>query len=220
MSGMSSRRLPSGTSPAPWCTPMMVPMVSNMSMKRKVKTTTSISSESTWLHSNLQKMGPTLSGTEIKPFSLVIASPVAGSLINRPIRVVARMPQRMPPRTLAITRPAVIKRPIMARRAVPSVIFPRLIRVASLLTIMPAFCMPIKAINRPIPAPMAFFSVPGMAFRSQERTLVSVRMIKRIPSKSTAVRANCQLYPIPRHTVYTKKALSPIPGASAKGFLA
>ena len=36
---------------------------------------------------------------------------------------------------------------------------------------------------------------------------------------NTAVKANCQLYPIALHTVNTKKALRPIPGASPNGNL-
>ena len=41
-----------------------------------------------------------------------------------------------------------------------------------------------------------------------------------IPSMRIAVRANCQLYPIPIHTVYTKKAFRPIPGARPNGSFA
>ena len=41
--------------------------------------------------------------------------------------------------------------------------------------------------------------------------------INIIPSINTAHKANCQLYPIPKTTVYAKNALSPIPGASAIG---
>ena len=71
-----------------------------------------------------------------------------------------------------------------------------------------------------MPAPMAFFILSGMEFSIHWRTLVRVRMMKMTPSMKTAVRANCQLWPIERHTVYTKKALRPIPGARANGFLA
>ena len=53
----------SSTMPAFWETPMTVPMVSNMSMKRKVKSTTSMSSESISPHWNWQKMGATEGGT-------------------------------------------------------------------------------------------------------------------------------------------------------------
>ena len=178
----------------------MVPIVSNISMNRKVNTTTSISQLRILWNSNWQKIGETLCGRDTScraPASLcancVTAAPVAGSLITRPISVVMMIPMRMPPRTFSITRPAVIIKPIIATRAVPWVIFPRVTSVESEFTMIPAFCRPMKAMNRPIPAPMAFFKVPGMALMSQVRTLVTVRMMNRSPSRSTAVRANCQL---------------------------
>ncbi len=38
-----------------------------------------------------------------------------------------------------------------------------------------------------------------------------------IPSRNTAVNANCHEYPIPSTTVNAKNAFSPIPGARANG---
>ena len=67
---------------------------------------------------------------------------------------------------------------------------------------------------------MACLSESGIAFRIQERTFVRVRMMNNRPSRNTAVRANCQEWPIVRHTVNTKKAFRPMPGARANGFLA
>ena len=178
----------------------MVPIVSKRSMKRKVSTTTSISQLSMLAHSNLQKIGATLSGSDTSitlPASLriklVMASPVAGSLITSPSKVVARIPISIPPLTLSMTRPAVMAKPIRLSRAVPLVMSPRLTRVASLLTMMPAFCIPMNAMNRPIPAPIAFLSVPGMAPRSHPRRPVMDMIMKINPSMSTAVSANCQL---------------------------
>ena len=168
-------------------------MVSNISMNRKVNTTTSMSKLRTLCHSNLQKMGSTECGRATKPPIFVMASPVLGSLITRPKAVVMRIPQRIPPRILAITRPEVMRRPTMASIAVPLVISPRPTSVESLCTMIPAFCIPMKAMNRPIPAPMDFLRVPGMALSSQLRILVTVRMMNRIPSSRTAVRANCQV---------------------------
>ena len=88
------------------------------------------------------------------------------------------------------------------------------------MAMIPAFCRPMKAMNRPMPAPIACFRVSGIAFRIHERTLVSVRIMNMIPSRKTAVSANCHVLPMVRQTVNTKKAFRPIPGASAKGFLA
>ena len=71
--------------------------------------------------------------------------------------------------------------------------------------------------KRPIPAPIALRKLNGIAFTMASRTLVRVSKMNTSPSMSTAVRANCHEYPIPRQTVYTKKALRPIPGASPNG---
>ena len=201
-------------------TPTTVPMVSNISMNINVNTTTNISNEKIWLHSNWQKIGETESGREATPLNLVMCSPVAGSLITRPSTAVASMPMRSEPGTFFTTRMPVSTRPIRASSAGPAVMSPRATVVASFDTMTPAFLRPMKAMNRPIPQPMAFFNEAGMESTMSLRTLVTVRMMKMIPSRSTAVSANCQLYPIPKHTVNTKKALRPIPGANAKGFFA
>ena len=87
----------------------------------------------------------------------------------------------------------------------------------SLFTTICPPCNPINAINRPMPALTPFFNVVGMALKIASRTLVRERIIKIIPSKSTAIRATFQEYPIFPHTVNAKYAFSPIPGASANG---
>ncbi len=91
---------------------------------------------------------------------------------------------------------------------------------AGLSRTMPEPCRPIKAIKSPIPAEMAFFKSKGMQFRIASRRLVIVRRMKIRPSRKTAVRANCQEYPMPRQTLNAKKALSPMPGARPTGRLA
>ena len=133
--------------PALWDTPMMVPIVSNISMNRNVRTTTSISQDNTFEKSNLQKMGPTLSGSDMKtalPVSgfltrLVTAAPVAGSLMTRPSAVEMSIPRRIPPLTFSITSPPVMNRPITPTRALPLVSSPRVTRVESESTMIPAF---------------------------------------------------------------------------------
>ena len=67
---------------------------------------------------------------------------------------------------------------------------------------------------------MANLTDLGMAFTMASRTLKIVSKIKITPSISTAVNANCQLYPIVNTTVKAKNAFKPIPGANAKGSLA
>ena len=189
-------------------------------MNRKVKTTASISQVKISPHWNWNAIGATESGRETTPVKCVIASPVAGSLMNRPMMAVTRIPIRIPPRTWSMTSVQEITRPMTASRPVPWQTSPRATSVESLFTIRPAFCRPMKAMNRPIPAPMACLSESGIALRIQVRTFVSVRTTKMRPSIRTAVRANCQEWPIVRQTVNTKKAFRPMPGASAKGFFA
>ena len=59
----------------------------------------------------------------------------------------------------------------------------------------PAFCKPVKAMNRPMPTETPFLSVSGMALKIASRTLVSDSTIKTRPSIKTASSATCQLYP-------------------------
>ena len=95
------------------------------------------------------------------------------------------------PRTFLTTRTEVIARPIMASNGAPLVISPSETSVASSWEMTPAFCNPIKAMKSPIPAPIAFLSEAGMAFTMASRRFVSVSMTKMIPSRNTAVSANC-----------------------------
>src|SRR5574344_541549 len=114
----------------------------------------------------------------------------------------------------------VMIRPIIASIGAPDVISPRLTRVASFFTMTPAFCKPMNAMKRPIPAPIAFLRLAGIALTIASRRLVSVSITNIRPSIRIAVRANCQEWPRPQHPVNTKNALSPIPGARAKGSFA
>ena len=128
---------------------------------------------------------------------------------------VIRIPQRIFPFTFFTRRMAVIRSPISASRTViPSVLnVPldtedlkenTLTRVESLLTTIFAFCSPIKAMKSPIPTDTACFRFIGIALKIASRTFVSDNRIKIIPSTNTAASACCQLYPMPRTTVYAK----------------
>ena len=89
--------------------------------------------------------------------------------------------------------------------------------VDSLATTRLAPWSPINATKRPIPTDTPFFNVVGIALNIASRTLVSESTINTSPSTNTAKSATFQLYPMLPHTVYAKYALSPSPGASAKG---
>ena len=68
----------------------------------------------------------------------------------------------------------------------------REILVAGLATMIWAFKSPIRAMNRPMPAETAFFSVIGMALKMASRTFVRDKMMKIMPSIKTAASAICQ----------------------------
>ena len=73
-------------------TPTSVPTVSNKSMKRNVKTMTSISRVKMLCHSNLQNIGAIDSGVETMPLNSVIP-------IGMPMTVVTRIPMSIAPLT-------------------------------------------------------------------------------------------------------------------------
>ena len=166
-------------------TPTSVPIVSNISMKRKVKTMTTISMEKTLEKSNWQKIGETEGGTSTSPCISVMP-------IGMPMSVVARIPMSRLPGTFLMTSTLVRMMPITPSRAEPSVILPMVTKVASLAATIPAFFRPMKAMKRPIPAPMARFREAGIASTIIERIPVAERMMKMKPSMRTAVSAICQ----------------------------
>ena len=65
----------------------------------------------------------------------------------------------------------------------------RLTRVAPSSTTMPAFCRPMKAMNRPIPAEMAVLTAAGMASKIILRRPVTVSRTNTMPSTKTSTRA-------------------------------
>ena len=111
--------------------------------------------------------------------------------IGMPNKAVARIPMSNAPGTFFITSTEVMMMPIMPSKAVPWVMSPMLTKVAALSTMMPAFFSPMKAMKSPIPAPMARFSVAGMASTMSVRIFVAVMRMKRMPSMRMAVSANC-----------------------------
>lgn len=82
---------------------------------------------------------------------------------------------------------------------------------------MPAFLNPKNEMNNPIPTVMADFIDSGIASMIFLRRPVIVKMVKKIPEIKTAPNAVCQVKPCPITTVYVKKEIRPIPGATAAG---
>ena len=84
----------------------------------------------------------------------------------------------------------------------------------------PLFLKPIMAMKNPIPAAIAYFNDAGIISKIICLRLLMQSSTKSTPSNSTAVRANCQLYPNDMHIVSTKNKFSASPGACPKGRLA
>ena len=172
--------------PARLETPMRVPIVSNMSMKRKVKTQMTMSSERIFDHSNFSRMGAMLGGVSTTPFSVVMPR-------GMPMMVVTMMPMSSAPVTLRTISTAEKMMPKHASSTPGVCRSPKATRVASLLTTMPADFKPIRAMNSPIPGEMALRSTSGMASTIFWRRPVSVSSMKMRPSRNTAVSANCHV---------------------------
>lgn len=71
-----------------------------------------------------------------------------------------------------------------------------------------------------MPDEIAYRKGFGMALTMCVRTLKIDNIKNNTPAQNTAPRAVCQATFIPLTTVKVKKALSPIPGATSRGFLA
>ena len=84
----------------------------------------------------------------------------------------------------------------------------------------PALLRPRYAMKRPIPPPIAFWRLSGIDLTIDLRSFVTVMIMFITPQMNTIARASCQTNPPARHIVYVKRALRPIPGATAYGTLA
>ena len=71
--------------------------------------------------------------------------------------------------------------------------FPNCKTVPSPFKIIPEFTKPTNAIKSPIPQLTAYFKLIGIASKIISLTLNSERIKNIIPSKNTAVSANCQV---------------------------
>ncbi len=124
------------------------------------------------------------------------------------------IPKNNAPLMFLAKRIPVITRPINANNAEGDFKFPRvIINPPSFNTLtpfsmnifpvstIPAFINPINAINRPIPTDTAFLRFIGIELKIASLTWKNDNIINIIPSRNTAVKANCQECPIPKTTV-------------------
>ena len=107
----------------------------------------------------------------------------------------------MAPGTLAIIKKIVTTKPKIVIQTSGLFKAPTVTKVESLLLINLPPCRPIKAINKPIPAEIAYLMSLGMASIIISRTLNTVNKMKRIEATKTAAKAVCHLTCIPKQTV-------------------
>ena len=115
-------------------------------------------------------------------------------------RVVQKMPMIMAPFTLWAMSTAVRMSPKQVSRGSGFSMCPRVTKVALSATTIPAFFMPMKAMNMPMPTTMALLSARGTASMSICRIFVTVSRKKTTPDMKTAPRATVQCRPTVVHT--------------------
>lgn len=104
--------------------------------------------------------------------------------------------------------------------AAPPLILPSFTSVAGSATMSPAFFSPMKVRKIPMPAAAPTRRPCGMLSAIQSRSGVAEMMRKSTPDQNTIPRAMGQGICFPRMSEKVKKALMPMPGATAKGRLA
>ena len=114
------------------------------------------------------------------------------SSATMPSTHVMRMPHRMAPFTPKYSMAPMMTTPISASATCGVAMSPSATRVEASAAAIPAFCRPMKVMNRPMPVVMPYFKFSGMQFTSVSRNLNAERMMKMMPSTRMAVRAICQ----------------------------
>ena len=174
------------TRPTRCPTPMSVPIVSKISMKRSVATHTAMSMLMMFSHCIFMKMGSMPGGTFKRRSKCVSPSGI-------PAAAVARIPISKAPGTLRTSSMTVKRMPAAARSTEGLCRLPSVTIVSSLPSIIPALCSPINAMKSPMPGEMALRSSCGMASTILSLSPVIVSRINIMPSTNTAVRPNCHV---------------------------
>ncbi len=122
-----------------------------------------------------------------------------------PIRIpkiaVTIIPMKIEPGTCIAIKMTVRIKPNRVIQTAGELNLPKVTRVESLFTINLPFCRPIKAINKPIPAEIAYFKSCGIASTTFSRNLKTVIKINKIEATKTAAKAVCHLICMPTQTL-------------------
>ena len=171
-------------SPALVISPTTEPSVSKTSKKSMVTTHTQRSGVSSSSQENWQKSGAGDAGRQ-NSWSGMVVTPT-----GMPMSVVMTMERSSPPRMRSMANVPAKVRP--SRNSMDE----GLIKVCMWLKTVPSassplFLKPIMAMKKPMPTAMAFFSEAGIISKMSCRRLLTQSSTKSMPSRNTAVRANC-----------------------------
>ncbi len=149
---------------------------------------------------------PSLNGPILKTDSTITAR-----------TAVARMPMSRAPLTFRVTSTIISRRPATKTTVGQPRSWPLTPNEISGTPgrVMPASTNPMRAMNRPMPTPMAYFSGSGTASNTATRKPVSTRMPMMMPSSTTRPMACGQV--ISGAIVKARKLFRPRPAAIASG---
>ncbi len=202
--------LPSSSSIPEACeTPMKVEIESKRSVKRIEMIAGRSESFSAPRTSSFRKTLPK-SGA-LKNFSGAFTKPASHATI-----VTRMMPERNASELFFFRSQTVSMSPKTVSRDFKSRV-PSFTKVTGSATIRPAFLSPMKVRKIPMPAAVAILSPGGIARAMVSRIGVALMSMKSTPAQKIMPSAACQGTFIPRMMVNVKKALMPMPGATAKG---
>mmetsp|Transcript_12609 Transcript_12609/g.22034 ORF Transcript_12609/g.22034 Transcript_12609/m.22034 type:complete len:232 (+) Transcript_12609:1021-1716(+) len=135
------------------------------------------------------------------------------------IRVMAKMPIKIPPCTWWNNKLPMSTKPMMDSQISGEWISPSPTMVSLLGTTSFTEVMPTRAICNPMPTIVASLTERGISFITTEESPVTDRNSSTIPATKHAVKASCTDKPVPITKPYVKYALRPIPGARPRGRL-
>ena len=118
-----------------------------------------------------------------------------------PTTAVTIIPIKIAAGVLRTNKINVTTNPITVINTFGSVKSPIPTNVASLLTMIPEFWNPKKAMKNPIPVPTACFNDVGILLIINSRNPVADKIMNKIPEIKIPAKACCQLYPIIKTTV-------------------
>ena len=190
------------TKPARLPTATTVPMVSKKSLMSRLHTNSSSTGCTITCAMASVPSGVTWNGAANAEKSGANEKSVTGGVtpIGMPMIVAATMEiSRAPLRLTAVSTTATMME-MAATMAVGLVRSPSARNVDSSAAMNPPPCSPMKAMNKPMPMPMAHLRDTGMASMTALRKPQSTSSKMRMPSRNTTAMATRQSTPRPRHS--------------------